>query len=113
MPHTIAVQIVATETYAKKAGKLFGGDERVAAENSIAANPFRWPVIRGTGGIRKARVAFGGKGKSGGLRVIYFYQASPETIYLPAVYPKSEQEDLSPADRKAWAKFVKVLTEEP
>ena len=106
------MQIVATEAYAKKAGKLFSGDERVAAEDGIAANPFRWPVIPGTGGIRKARVAFGGKGKSGGLRVIYFYQASPETIYMLTVYPKSEQEDLSPADKKAWAKFVKALTDE-
>ncbi len=103
------MQIVATETYAKKAGKLFSSDERVAAEDGIAANPFRWPIIPGTGGIRKARVAFGGKGKSGGLRVIYFYQASPETIYMLTVYPKSEQEDLSPADKKAWAKFVKAL----
>ena len=102
--------IVSTKTYAKAAGKLFDEAERTAAENEIAADPFAWPVISGTGGIRKARAAAGGKGKSGGVRVIYFYLASPESIYLLTAYRKTRQEDLSADDRKAWAKYVQGLT---
>ena len=110
MPQNSGALIVPTKTYAKAAGKLFNAAERAATENEIAANPFAWPVIRGTGGIRKARAAAGGKGKSGGVRVIYFYLASPETIYLLTAYPKTRQEDLSADDRKAWAKYVRELT---
>jgi hypothetical protein len=71
----------------------------VAMEFFIACAPEDHPVIPGTGGFRKARWARAGRGKSGGLRVIYFFLARPGRMYMAAVYAKSRKENLSAADR--------------
>jgi hypothetical protein len=56
-------------------------------------------VIPGTGGFRKARWARRGKGKSGGLRVVYFFLAEAGCLYMAAIYAKSQLETLSTADQ--------------
>lgn len=60
-------------------------------------------VIASTGGLRKTR--FGdvrrGKGKRGGLRVIYYWHENEAQFWLFAVYDKDEIEDLSAAEKKA------------
>lgn len=48
-------------------------------------------LIPGSGGVRKIRWASTGSGKSGGLRVIYFWKASSQEIWLLTLYSKSEQ----------------------
>jgi hypothetical protein len=66
-----AMKVVATRGYDRRAAKLFTPGERAAAELEIALAPTAWPVIQGTSGARKARAARGGRGKSGGARIIY------------------------------------------
>ena len=56
-------------------------------------------------GARKAR----GKGKRGGVRVIYFYAASVSTVALVDIYPKNEKEDLTNADRKALGQALDTI----
>jgi hypothetical protein len=58
-------------------------------------------VIRETGGLRKLRVADNrrGKGKRGGLRVIYFYWTGGQEFLLFTSYDKNEAADLTPAER--------------
>ena len=51
------MRVVATLGYDRRARKLFTLTERTAAELEIALAPTAWPVIRGTGGARKARAA--------------------------------------------------------
>ena len=70
-----------------------------------------WPVIRGSGGIRKARIRRAGTGKSGGLRVIYYFWQMAETLYLLAAYAKNEKDNLSKAELKRLAALVKELQE--
>jgi hypothetical protein len=65
-------------------------DERLVAEAEIVARPEVWPVVAGTGGARKARVAMRGHGKRGGGREIYFFRASPGLLALLDVYAKGE-----------------------
>ncbi len=89
------MQIVATNIYSRKVNKLLTGTERQAAEDEIAADPLRWPVVAGTGGVRKARAARGSSGKSGGVRIIYYYRSSRGKLFLLTVYAKSHQADLS------------------
>ena len=72
----------------------------------IACGPHDHPVIPGAGGFRKARWARHGRGKSGGLRVIYYFLAEPGRIYMAAIYAKSRQATLSPEDRNALAKLA-------
>ncbi len=68
----------------------------------LLSNPECGNVISGTGGLRKMR--FGdirrGKGKRGGLRVVYFWWNQGRQFWLFAIYDKDEMEDLSADDRK-------------
>ena len=59
-------------------------------------------VIAGTGGLRKMRFADArrGKGKRGGLRIIYFWWERGSQFWLFTLYGKDEMEDLTPAERR-------------
>lgn len=75
-------------------------------EASIASDPEKHPVVRGTGGIRKARWERGARGKSGGVRIIYYYAPRENIVFFFAVYAKSEKEDLSASERKELKKTL-------
>ncbi|WAP67588.1 type II toxin-antitoxin system RelE/ParE family toxin [Jiella pelagia] len=70
--------------------------------------PNAHPVIRGLRGVRKARFALPGRGKSGGGRVIY-HIAVKSIIYMMTAYPKNESDDLSNAQRKAILAAIESL----
>jgi len=74
-------------------------------EDAIAADPEHWPVIPGTGGLRKARVSRPGMGKRGGARTIYFYWAGETLLLLLHVYAKNVQEDIDAAQKKILAQL--------
>jgi hypothetical protein len=98
--------------YERRARRLFTEDEQRAAELEIVGAPLRWPVIRGTGGARKARVARGSKGKSGGARIIYYVMIRGDAIYLLDVYVKGENEDLSDGQKNEIRKRIEGLEAE-
>ena len=72
-----------------------------AMQNSLIEDPAAGDVIQGTGGLRKLRWADKrrGKGKRGGLRVIYFYWAMGSEFWLFTIYDKDELSDLSKKNR--------------
>ena len=67
-------------------------------------------VIRGSGGVRKVRWGVGAKGKSGGVRVIYYWVNADEQILFLTIYGKSEKADLSAADLKRVVRMLEELT---
>src|SRR5579864_5126636 len=69
----------------------------------LAQNPELGDMMPGTGGFRKLRWADQrrGKGRRGGLRVIYYYFSAEQQIWLMTVYGKDEADDLTPKDKKA------------
>ncbi len=75
----------------------------------IALAPTAWPVIAGTGGARKARAARGGRGKSGGARIIYYVVTREDVLYLLDVYAKSAKEDLSDAEKQEIRKLIAAI----
>ena len=78
-------------------------------ESYVAANPDIHPVIRGTGGVRKARWALPGRGKRGGVRVVYLYLARANKLYMIDIYSKTEKADLTARDKRT----IKALTSGP
>lgn len=74
--------------------------EMRAVELDIIRAPEAHPIIKGLRGARKARFALPGRGKSGGGRVVYFLQAGSD-LFMMMAYPKNEQDDLTPVQRKA------------
>jgi hypothetical protein len=66
-------------------------------------------LIQGTGGIRKLRWARQGGGKSGGIRVIYYFHSELMPLYLLAAFGKNEKANLSGEEKQLLAKAVKEL----
>jgi hypothetical protein len=78
-------------------------------QNDLLKNPAAGDVIQGNGGLRKLRHADPrrGKGRRGGLRVIYFWWEARRQIWLFTLYDKDEMGDLSPDERKALRDMLK------
>ena len=104
--------IIRTKEYSRFISRLPLGTEIDKAEEEIARNPDKWPVIQGTGGIRKARFSIGNKGKRGGGRIWYFYFTQKCEVYLLRAYLKNEKEDLTATDKSILKQSVKDLTNE-
>jgi len=76
---------------------------------SPVPNPASGVIIEGTGGIRKLRWKREGSGKSGGVRVIYYYYNESYPLFLLTVFGKSEKANLSKRDHNELAKFIRIL----
>jgi mRNA-degrading endonuclease RelE of RelBE toxin-antitoxin system len=78
-------------------------------QNSLMANPEAGDVIEGTGGLRKIRQPDPrrGKGKRGGLRVIYYWWDGKRQFWLFTLYDKDELDDLSAKEKKALKDMLK------
>lgn len=91
---------IQTKEFSKNWDGLGYDDEDLRKlEFELLKNSAAYPVIRGTGGLRKMRFALDNEGKSGGVRICYVDFVVAETIYLITVYPKSEKDNLSQAER--------------
>jgi len=71
----------------------------------LAEYPFAGDLIRGTGGLRKVRWASGDKGKSGGVRVIYFHVVADAQIRMILIYRKGIKDDLTPKEKTVLRKL--------
>lgn len=81
-------------------------EDYAALQKHIMENPKIGPVISGSGGIRKVRWARPGMGKSGGVRVIYYWHELKEQVFMLTIYGKSEKANI---DKKTLAKISKQL----
>ena len=69
-------------------------DEYVGLQSFLLQRPNAGVIVRGTGGVRKLRWRISGKGKSAGIRIIYYWQVSEHEIWLLTVYGKSERDSI-------------------
>lgn len=88
--------VVETPTFVRFAEQYWTDEDRTVFINFIASSPETGDVIPGSGGLRKIRWAGAGRGKRGGVRVIYFNRLAQGEIWLLLVYPKSVRENVSP-----------------
>ena len=105
------ITIAEVPEYIHQAEKLMSTAERQDILSYLAAHPKSGDLIEGTGGIRKLRWGRGGRGKSGGVRVIYYYHSELMPLYLLTLFAKNEQGNLSKAERNDLAKLVDILVE--
>ena len=101
--------VAETTHYSKRAAALMSAEDRAAVIEEIARDPEAGDVIQGTGGVRKVRIALPGRGKSGGARVIFYYQNEQWPVLLLEVFAKNEKSDLSKAQRNALATLIADL----
>ena len=103
------ITIAEVPEYIREAEKLLIVKERQDVLSYLAAHPKSGVLMEGAGGVRKLRWGRGGRGKSGGVRVIYYYHSGVMPLYLLAIFAKNEQDNLSKAERNGMAKMVDIL----
>ena len=104
--------VIETGSYlraAKDAG--MAPEEMTAAVDLIATNPEGGDLMQGTGGVRKARLAGRGKGKSGGYRIVWYFGGDDIPVFLLTVFGKGERANLSQAERNALRQITGTLRE--
>lgn len=100
---------VETSLFSKLLGDYLRDDEYRLLQNHLIEYPDAGDVIRGSGGVRKVRWAAGGRGKSGGVRVIYYWAKADEQTFFLTLYGKGEKDTLSAADLKRVVKLLEEL----
>lgn len=105
------ITVVETNAYLAQAKRLMDDDERAEAVEMIAKNPEGGELIVGTGGVRKARFAIGGRGKSGGVRLVYYYYNEMAPVFMLTVFAKGDKENLTKAERNELGKLSRVLVD--
>ena len=88
---------------------LLTADEYQKFQAYLLSDPTVGATISHTGGCRKIRWALPAKGKSGGIRVIYYYLASDGEIHLLYAYPKSEQDNLTDKQKAAMKQMAQLI----
>ncbi|MFJ3368141.1 hypothetical protein [Pseudomonas sp. NPDC086251] len=91
---------IETPVFTEDVADLLSDEEYREFQNALAENPDTGDVIQGTGGLRKVRWGANGKGKRGGVRVIYYHVVSSYQVRLILIYQKGIQDDLSEAEKK-------------
>ena len=92
--------IVETSVFTRQVGRLLADDEYQQLQIALAQRPNTGQVIVGSGGLRKVRWRAKGKGKRGGVRVIYYWAVAQDRLLMLLIYAKNEQDDLSPEQLK-------------
>jgi hypothetical protein len=103
------ITVVEVPPFPARAAKVWNKEEYEEFINHIARHPEEGEEIEGTGGLRKIRWKAQGRGKRGGVRVIYYFYNSDAPLYLLTVYAKNQQEDLSSDEKAILRKFVEKL----
>jgi hypothetical protein len=83
--------------------------ERQAIVDAVAADPLRGDEIRGSGGVRKVRVAGRGKGKSGGYRIVTAYFGPNAPVYLLAILSKGERSNFSASEIAGFKQWTATI----
>jgi len=103
------MEFIETPTFTRLITELLPDDDYRLLQTELMENPEKGALIRHGGGIRKVRFAAQGKGKSGGIRVIYYWLTDDHQIYMLLAYPKSKKDTLSNEETKILRDLVKEL----
>ena len=103
--------VAETPEYLRRCDKLLTEGERRDVVDYLAAHPKAGDLMEGTGGVRKIRWARAGRGKSGGVRIIYYVHSEAMPLYLLTVFAKNERANLSKAERNGMAEMVELLVD--
>ena len=95
MPYHPAVyEFIETPFFTKAVLHYLTDDEYTKLQAHLNSNPEAGVVVPGSGGVRKLRWSMAGRGKRGGLRVIYYLRRKQEQIWMLTLYGKSAQENI-------------------
>ena len=99
------VTFVETKLFTKLVQQYLTDDEYASLQRSLIVNPQEGDVIPGSGGVRKLRWSVAGRGKRGGIRVIYFLRLRQGEVWMLTLYAKNVTDNIP-------AKVLKKIKEE-
>ena len=88
------ISFVETKLFTRLVQEYLSDDEYSSLQQALLADPELGSVIPGTGGVRKVRWGVAGRGKRGGIRVIYFLRTRQGQIWMLTLYPKNVAENI-------------------
>lgn len=94
------VLFVETHVFTRLVQELLSDDELAELQAHLAKRPRAGAVIQGTGGLRKVRWSCRGRGKRGGVRVIYYHFDERGQIGMLLIYDKSVADDLTAEQKR-------------
>ena len=97
---------IETPVFTKAITGLLSDDSYKELQKTLLFRPESGAVIKGSSGLRKMRWKLANKGKSGSLRIIYYWDV-PDVIYMLYPYEKTKQEDLTPEQIKILSELMK------
>jgi len=110
MTYIIYVEFIETSVFTRQITQLLTDAEYEQLQRVLLLYPVAGDLIKHSGGLRKLRWRAKGKGKRGGIRVIYYFMAAREKIYMLVVYSKSEKADLSQREIRNLKLIAEKLT---
>jgi hypothetical protein len=100
---------IETPIFSKQVLEVLADEQYGLLQASLVAKPYAGDLIKGSRGLRKLRWALPGRGKSGGVRIVYFWRVSESQILMLTMYAKNVQANLTSAQVKQLAKLVETL----
>ncbi len=99
--------LIETHIFTRQVLLLLSDEEYRLLQSVLANRPDAGVVIPSSGGLRKMRWGMTGRGKRGGVRVIYYWAVKQERILMLLIYPKNVKDDLTQEQLKILRKIVK------
>jgi hypothetical protein len=100
------VILIETSVFTRQVLSLLADEEYRRLQVLLSERPNAGALIKGSGGLRKVRWTVEGRGKRGGVRIIYFWAVAADQLLLLLIYPKNVRDDLSPAQLNALRRII-------
>ena len=88
------ISFVESKLFTRLVGDYLSDDQYAELQVALAEGPERGAIVPGSGGVRKLRWAQPGRGKRGGLRVIYYARTHEGVIWMLTIYAKNEEQNV-------------------
>ncbi len=98
--------IVESSIFTRQVKALLTDEEYRFLQLRLTGQPEAGAVIKGSGGLRKTRWTAGGRGKRGGVRVIYYWAKERDRLVMLLIYSKSERDDMTPGQLKTLRRII-------
>ncbi|MEO6748917.1 MAG: type II toxin-antitoxin system RelE/ParE family toxin [Casimicrobiaceae bacterium] len=88
------ISFVETKLFTRLVEQYLTDEEYSLLQRKLIENPEVGAVIPGSGGVRKMRWGMAGRGKRGGLRIIYFLRTRQGQVWMLTLYPKNVADNI-------------------
>ena len=106
LAYFIQMVIIETTVFTRLIQGLMNDDTYNELQNALVNKPDIGELIPGSGGLRKVRWKIVGKGKRGGVRIIYYWQTTDDQLWMLYGYAKADKENLTQDQLKTLRNFV-------